>query len=77
MGTSAESVLLLMGSLLITLVSITSGLSVVFSMYLGKEKFATLTLLFRIISFVGAILFAIGFLITIRKIVRNKISTQN
>ncbi|WP_298547980.1 hypothetical protein [uncultured Aquimarina sp.] len=77
MGSSVERILLLIGSSLMTLFTLLSGASVGFYMFLGAEQYATILYIFRIGSFLGALLFAIGFLITIRKIVKNKAITQN
>jgi len=75
MGSSAATILLLIGSALLTLFTLLSSASIGFYMVLGAEKYAIITYIFQIGSFLGSLLFAIGFLITIKKVVRNKITT--
>ncbi|WP_299260682.1 hypothetical protein [uncultured Aquimarina sp.] len=76
-GSSVERILLLIGSLLLTLFTILSSSSIAFYMFLGANQYATILYIFQIGSFLGSLLFAIGFLITIRKIVKTKMITQN
>ncbi|WP_298312635.1 hypothetical protein [uncultured Aquimarina sp.] len=77
MGSSIERILLLIGSLLMTLCTILSSSSIAFYVFLGAEQYATILYILQIGSFLGTLLFAIGFLMTVRKVVKNKMITQN
>jgi len=77
MGSSVERMLLLTGSLLMTLSAMLSSSSMAFYMFLGAERYATILYILQIGTFLGTLLFAIGFLMTVRKVVKNKMITQN
>ncbi len=66
-GSKADSILLLLGSIIWLLCSIFTLVGISYANVWGSEKYLTFTYILQGFSFVGSLLFVIGFFLLIRR----------
>ncbi|WP_103070516.1 hypothetical protein [Aquimarina sediminis] len=75
-GSKIEGVLLVSGSILSLLCALSTQIGVLFSQVWGADSYLTYTYVFYGISFIGSVLFVIGFFILVRKTIKHKVLDQ-
>lgn len=67
-GTKADSILLLLGSIIWVLCGVSALIGTLYAKVWGSELYLTFTYILQGFSFVGSLLFVIGFFLLIRRV---------